>query len=353
MIRIPMEVFAYTNEAALMARGERILYANAAAKELLGKNCQNRSLSSLLGADVAQTQASNFVSDLCIDGRHYALRATKQEGGELFFITGGGPELGVVNDALIYSLRSSLMTLNVALDLCRVRAEEQGNEELLLTMRDISRSQYRIARLVSNASMLRDHIQGSLNFSPVRVDIGLLCRECAGCMSALLDGIEIRSDIACGNFINADPELVKKLVLNLISNCVLHAEGLSFISLNLIDTPESVVISVSDNGSGIEPQQLHRVFDRYRYAYDMADMPGGAGMGLSIARVIAQRHGGTLLMESRPGHGTTVRISLKKNKGLSIGLRSSGEAEHFDIKTALLELSDCLDSSFYGEKYMD
>ena len=68
--------------------------------------------------------------------------------------------------------------------------------------------------------------------------------------------------------------------------------------------------------------------------------------------IIAQKHGGTLLLESRSGQGTTVQVSLKKNKTAGMALRST-DAEGFEIKTALTELADCLDSSFYDEKYMD
>ena len=97
---------------------------------------------------------------------------------------------------------------------------------------------------------------------------------------------------------------------------------------------------------------MHRVFDRYRHIYGMDEMNGGAGLGLSLVRVIAQRHGGTLLLESRTGHGTTVKVSIRKDKNGGVSLRS-GTEEQFEVKTALMELSDCLDSRYYGEKYMD
>lgn len=352
MFKVPMDVFTYTNEAAAMARGDRLVYANAAAKELLGADCEGKSLGKLLGMDISTTQASNFVADFSRGGRLYSVRSTKQEGGQFFFFSQQEARPEVLNEAFLYSMRSNLMTMNLALELCRVTAEEQGSEELLAQLREINRSQFRMSRLTSNVTMLKDYLDGDCVFSPVMVDVGQLCRECVDCVAELVEDVEFRINAPDGLYITADAVYVKRLLTNLISNCLVHAAGLSRVSVNVIDSADFVMISVSDDGCGIRPERLHWVFDRYRHGYDMAEMNSGAGIGLSVVRIIAQRHGGTLLMESRVGSGTTARVSLRKNRGMSVSLRS-GEEEHFDMATALVELSDCLDSKFYGAKFMD
>ena len=352
MMQVPMEVFSYTKEAAVLTRGSRIIYANAAAREILGEDCQNRSVASVFGTELAESQASNFVADLFVAGKSYSVRATRQDCGQLIFITAHQPEPGVVSDAFVYSVRSSLMTLNMALELCRSKAEEQENQEILSTMREITRSQYRLTRIVSNVSLLREHMQGMVNVALLRVDIGRLCRECADCLGSMLDNVKISVNAPEGVFINADPMLINKLLSNLISNSIIHGQTLSRISLNLSESPDCVFLSVNDDGCGIEGIKLHRAFERYRHIYELGELNGGAGLGLSVARIIAQCHGGTLLMESKPGQGTSVRISLKKNRGAGTVLKSSVE-QYYDIKTALMEMADCLDSKFYGEAYMD
>ena len=352
MFKVPMDVFAYTNEAAVMARGGRIVYANGAARMLLGTDCEGKKIGAVLGPEIAEAQASNFVADFCKGGRHYSVRATRQEDGQFYFFSQPDVKPGVLSEAFIYSLRSNLMNMNLAMELCRAKAEEQGNQELLDGLRELCRSQFRMSRLASNVDMLKNAPTGDNSFSTAPVDIGRLCRECVECVEGLFENVEFRLSAQDGVFIAADAALVKKLLMNLISNCLIHATGLSRISISVVDSADFVLLSVSDDGCGISGEQLHRVFDRYCHVYEMAEMNSGAGIGLSIVRLAAQLHGGTLLLESKEGYGTTARVSLKKNTALPLTLHS-GQEEHFDIATALIELSDCLDSKFYGEKFMD
>ena len=353
MFQIPMDVFAYTNEPALLARGARPVYANAAARQLLGEDWESKSLSALLGADIAGTQASNFMAEVTIGGKPLTVRVTKQEGGQLFLFSRPETQPNVLNDAFIYALRSNLMTMNVALEICRGKAESRGDDDMLQNLQEMNRAHFRLSRMVSNIAVLRSAMDQTLCFNPVSIDAGLLCRECVDCISSLLPEIAFSLNIKAGIYITADASLIQKLLINLISNCVVHAVGLRRISIGLMESGESVILSVSDDGCGIPGDMLHQVFNRYSHSYDAAAMNSGAGLGLSIVRLIAQRHGGTLLLESRPGHGTTVRVSLKKSHSTPIYLHSAETPEHFDINTALIELSDCLDSKFYGEKFMD
>lgn len=352
MMQIPMDVFAYTKEAVAAARGGRLIFANAAAKEILGEDCQGRAVKALMGVEVAEAQASNFVADVCSAGRSFALRATKQENLQFFFLSQHEKQPELLNDAFIYSLRNSIMTLNLALDMCRLRAEELNDAQILENMREISRSQMRLSRLLSNVTVLRDRQNGGECFAPVNFDLAGMCRAMIDCVAALTENVEFTLNAPQSLFVNADASQLKKLVSNLISNCLVHGSGLSRVSVNLVETADFAMISVSDDGCGIEGDKLHRVFDRYRHIYGMDEMNGGAGLGLSLVRVIAQRHGGTLLLESRNGHGTTVKVSIRKDKNGGVSLRS-GTEEQFEVKTALMELSDCLDSRYYGEKYMD
>lgn len=353
MFQIPMDVFAYTNEPALLARGAKPVYANAAARRLLGEDWESKTISSLLGADIAGTQASNFMAEATIGGKALTVRVTKQEGGQLFLFSRPEAQPNVLNDSFIYALRSNLMTMNVALEICRSRAESRGDEELLRDLQEMNRAYFRLNRMVSNIAVLRDALEQKLCFNPVSMDAGALCRECVDCISSLLPEIDFSLNIKEGIYIAADAALIQKLLINLISNCIVHAAGLRRISIGLMESGESVILSVSDDGCGIPGDMLHQVFNRYSHGYDTSAMNSGAGLGLSIVRLIAQRHGGTLLMESRPDHGTTVRVSLKKSRSTPIRLHSGEAPEHFDINTALIELSDCLDSKYYGEKFMD
>jgi two-component system phosphate regulon sensor histidine kinase PhoR len=76
----------------------------------------------------------------------------------------------------------------------------------------------------------------------------------------------------------------------------------------------SVALAVSDTGVGISEDQLPLVFERFHRA-DPSRSDGGAGLGLSIARQIAEAHGGQIRAESTPGKGSTFTLLLPKLRG--------------------------------------
>lgn len=113
------------------------------------------------------------------------------------------------------------------------------------------------------------------------------------------------------------------------------------------------MISVNDDGCGIAPDKLHFVFDRYRHGFGISDIDHGAGLGLTAALAIANLHGGTLLLESREGSGTTVRASFSRNPVPTQLLCAAQEESERGMRTLLTGLANCLPDSCFGEKYAE
>ncbi len=119
--------------------------------------------------------------------------------------------------------------------------------------------------------------------------------------------------------VDGDPDLLGRLVLNLLDNAVKFSAPGSVVVVNLSRDAGRGVVTVTDAGPGIPPDAQARVFERF-FRVDAArsrvgaSATSGAGLGLAIARRIAEAHGGTLeLAESRPGHTifrATVPLSL-------------------------------------------
>ena len=84
------------------------------------------------------------------------------------------------------------------------------------------------------------------------------------------------------------------------------------ISVCVQEEKGAVELSVSDTGIGIAPEHIERIFDRfYRVDKARSRRMGGNGLGLAIAREIAEAHGGTIAVESEMGKGTTFHVQLK------------------------------------------
>ena len=109
-------------------------------------------------------------------------------------------------------------------------------------------------------------------------------------------------------------------VTNLVQNAINYSDEKARVTLSILpvtaDGDEFVEIKVSDNGIGIRPEDQERVFERfYRVDYGRSRQTGGTGLGLSIVRHIANAHGGTVRVWSRPGQGSTFTLRLPSYLG--------------------------------------
>ncbi|MFF2286596.1 sensor histidine kinase [Peribacillus butanolivorans] len=116
--------------------------------------------------------------------------------------------------------------------------------------------------------------------------------------------------------VTADREKLKRVLANLISNCVKYTnKEKKNIAISLHEGPYDVVVQVADNGQGIEPSALPYIFDRfYRAEQSRNSQTGGSGLGLAIAKQIIHEHGGDIWATSEIGKGTSVFFSLKKGE---------------------------------------
>ena len=105
------------------------------------------------------------------------------------------------------------------------------------------------------------------------------------------------------------PEQVARIVGNLIENALRHTPPGGLIEVSMTTERGAVLIEVADTGTGIAPEALGRIFDRFwRGAGPHAE--GGAGLGLAIARGLARAHGGDVRVRSGLGTGSTFTIRL-------------------------------------------
>src|SRR5262249_4318480 len=116
---------------------------------------------------------------------------------------------------------------------------------------------------------------------------------------------EYRLDEDIGQ-VEADRALLAEALNNIVANAVeaMPEGGTVGLSTELTGA-DSVLITITDQGGGIDPEHLSGIFD-----FCFTTKPGGAGIGLSMALRIIDLHRGTLQIASRVGHGATVRVTI-------------------------------------------
>jgi signal transduction histidine kinase len=109
----------------------------------------------------------------------------------------------------------------------------------------------------------------------------------------------------------ADPDRLQLAFDAIVENAVKHTGPQDVISFSLRRSGDRIAISVSDSGSGIPPEDLQRIFERFsRSAPDPSPPRRGSGLGLSIAKAVVEAHGGGIDVRSEPGRGSVFQITL-------------------------------------------
>ncbi len=124
----------------------------------------------------------------------------------------------------------------------------------------------------------------------------------------LAKGIDFRTDINSSRKFKSYPAILRIILSNLVENAVHFATPLNpVISVSIYDSQQNVVIEVRDNGEGIRPEYLDKVFEMY---FRASEKSKGNGLGLYIVKKSVEKLNGTVHLESTHHHGTTIRVVL-------------------------------------------
>jgi two-component system sensor histidine kinase ResE len=105
--------------------------------------------------------------------------------------------------------------------------------------------------------------------------------------------------------------MIERVLTNLIENALAHTPREGRVEVSVIESGETLRISVADTGSGIAPEDLPHIFERFYRADKSRDRGSpGSGLGLAIAKEIVELHGGTIEAESPPRNGAVIRFAL-------------------------------------------
>jgi two-component system, sensor histidine kinase len=181
---------------------------------------------------------------------------------------------------------------------------------------------------------------GKLALSMASVDIGGLLAECVDSIRplALAKRLAIRAQVPgdCGT-VRGDAARLRQVFNNLFSNAIKFTDEGKEIGVTAGKGEAQVTIMVWDRGPGIPPEDHTRIFHAFEQAYSPgAGKPQGAGLGLAIARTLAEIHGGTITVESIPGEGSSFILTLPLATERDAHVPVRGGARDFGTEGAAL-----------------
>jgi two-component system, OmpR family, sensor kinase len=209
---------------------------------------------------------------------------------------------------LAHDLRNLLAPLKARLSLLHGRAARDERKNDCRDIAGANDALDRLSRLITSILDIARIEQGIFDITSQPLDLTELARDAARLLSTPDHNIEVAASSEI--IVSADPERLRQCVENLITNAIQHSPQGAPVTLLLRtqqhEDLEWARLEVRNEGAGIEPEVLPHIFDRF-----VTGAPrSGLGLGLYLARRIAEAHGGVLTVESEPGKGARFTLGL-------------------------------------------
>ncbi|MUU72704.1 cell wall metabolism sensor histidine kinase WalK [Pseudarthrobacter sp. GA104] len=203
-------------------------------------------------------------------------------------------------------LNSIIGNIDLVLDDAGAELPPQMAQRLLVVQRNAERLVALVSDLSASASV-------ALNVHPKRTDLASLVETSLGSAQAQAERahIQLRADVPSPLWAYADPLRIGQALDNLVSNAIKYSPDGGTVSVSASFSEEWVRLSVSDTGMGMSREDTARVFKRFfRTESARKAAIAGAGLGLSITKMIVEGHGGSITCESGQGKGSTFTLTL-------------------------------------------
>ncbi|MCU1371838.1 MAG: Two-component sensor histidine kinase [Ilumatobacteraceae bacterium] len=210
-----------------------------------------------------------------------------------------------------HELRTPVTTIRGYAELYR-HGGLSTEHDLSEAMRRTEQEATRMGQLVGDLLDLARLDQGRpLVLGPA--DLSALAADAVADAGAVEPERPLALDAPASAVVVGDEALLRQILANLVANARVHTDGDTPITVRVRDEGPTVVLEVADRGPGMAPEVAAHAFERF-YRADPARTRhrGGSGLGLSIVAGAVAAHGGAVALETAPGAGTTVRVTLPK-----------------------------------------
>jgi heavy metal sensor kinase len=214
-----------------------------------------------------------------------------------------------------HELRSPLAAMRSTLEVALSQARQADHDrETLVDVLDETRH---LAKIANDLLLLAELADEGRPLPPTAVDLEAVARQTVAMFSGVGEerGVTLEVDADGSAVVAGDASFLRRVLSNLLDNAVRFTPrgGRVVVGLGTDPDRQTIHLAVSDNGCGIPPEHLARVFDRFSKV-DTARSHGLAGrsggLGLAICKSLVERMGGSIRIASTPGQGTTVALRL-------------------------------------------
>lgn len=213
-----------------------------------------------------------------------------------------------------HELKTPLMVLRAGVERSLTHPDAPG--EVVNTLDETLRQINEMTELVTNLLTLARADEGRSSLMVVEADLTALLAETVETVEILGEehGVVVKVELPAAPLrAMVEPGRIRQLLMNLITNAMKYTPRGGAVDISLVADSDNAVLQVRDTGIGIATGDLPHVFERFWRADPARSRTGerpGVGLGLSIVKWIVDAHGGTIDVQSRPGRGTTFRVTL-------------------------------------------
>jgi signal transduction histidine kinase len=226
-------------------------------------------------------------------------------------------ELIATKDKLLsivsHDLKSPLYSLKGFLYILFHSLEKVDDKDLIELAKRVSLSVDMLSELIDNLLTWANAQSGIINYNPTKLELTATLNDVYNLFQPIAEEKKIKLSLTIQNHfvVEADPDLLKTVLRNLISNAIKFTPSHGEIKVQASEFSGMAVVAVSDNGVGIPAEVKDKMFDfKFKYSTKGTNQEAGTGLGLLLCKEFVELNGGTIWLESSQGIGTTFYFTI-------------------------------------------